>query len=131
MKTKKVLHSYGDESSGDEAESEEEESVDTDLADTPDVEVGEGRNLATLSDKTLLCFFDLESTGLYSDREDCTQLAAKLVTLQDGKFENASAFNTYVKLREKSAPRPKESLESSHSVRRTRLCKRLQSSLTQ
>jgi len=104
MKTKKVLHSYGDESSGDEAESEEEESVDTDLADTPDVEVGEGRNLATLSDKTLLCFFDLESTGLYSDREDCTQLAAKLVTLQDGKFENASAFNTYVKTQRKISP---------------------------
>ena len=36
-----------------------------------------------LSTKTLLAFFDCEATGLYSDSEDVTQLAAKS---EDGNF---------------------------------------------
>ena len=39
-----------------------------------------------LSTKTLLAFFDCEATGLYSDSEDVTQLAAKSVGLEDGNF---------------------------------------------
>ena len=104
MKTKKRNDGYGDESSGDEADSEEEGNED-EQADNAGDDVPEGGKLTELSTKTLLCFFDLESTGLYSDREDCTQLAAKMVTLQNGKFvRTSSAFNSFVKTQRKMSP---------------------------
>jgi DNA polymerase III epsilon subunit-like protein len=115
MKNRKVLHNYtsstqeGNES-GEEADFEDDEvdetvpytveltEEDPDPSHSSEPSQLAAKTMNIISAKTLLCFFDLEATGLYSDRDDTTQLAAKNVILEDGEFVVCeSGFNTYVK----------------------------------